>query len=267
MRRPRDRRLGLPLALAALTTAAIAVGLLLPGLVSAAQIRRTDRTHEYAELGSSALSLSSDEAKLEKLGLIKTAMERDASGQPVETMTLSTGRFMTEADAAAKLPQVQALVEGTGLDCGEISERDLRFGEPILVVGDAEERAATVVWTVYYSRDLNGEGYQDLYYILDDASGLIIGAGYSEIYYTENPAAEGRSAALSGESRAMVERIRDNLATAYHFTDTELILPQINTEQSEYQSVYYIDCVQNGRTVFSLPVSIGIDGWMINFPF
>lgn len=39
MRRPRDRRLGLPLALAALTTAAIAVGLLLPGLVSAAQIR------------------------------------------------------------------------------------------------------------------------------------------------------------------------------------------------------------------------------------
>lgn len=267
MRRPRDRRLGLPLALAALTTAAIAVGLLLPGLASAAQIRRTDRTHEYAELGSGALSLSSDEAKLEKLGLLKTVMERDASGQPVETMTLSTGRFMTEAEAAAKLPQVQALVEGTGLGCGEISGRDLRFGEPVLVVGGAEERAATVVWTVYYSRELDGEGYQDLYYILDDASGLIIGVGYSEVYYTENSDMEGRSAALSGESRAMVERIRDNLAAEYHFTDTELVLPQINTEQNEYQSVYYIDFVQNGRTVLSLPVSIAIDGWMISYVF
>lgn len=254
---------------------AVALGLSLPYLVTSIQGSRIDRTNELVDLGAGALSLDSDEMKLERLELIASiASETTIESAHAVDMEISSGRFMDSEKAAAMLPDILALAQGTGLYCYDFNERHFNRATPALLVSE-DYGSSIIVWAVSYSAD-DGENIYSLDYCVDDASGIILAV----FYYV------GRYAGVVDENmntepytRQSLQRLAENLADSYDFSDTQVrfTMPeeQAESEQREYDqptlesdifySNYAIDFVKDGQTVYSMPVAVSIDSWSINW--
>ncbi len=236
--------------------AAVTVGLLLPGMICAVQSGSIDRYNRQADLGTGALSLTSDDAKLEKLRLINDAQRYERMGSPMETVNISDGQFMTAGDAMEALDQVAELISGTGLPCCEFSAADVQFVEPKLMVSDVSGMTTAIVWSVgLYSSD--GENYQNLYYLVDDSTGIILAVKHDQ--------SGGGFAAGIEQQRQALTGIAENMSECYCFSDTEINAPDIDSDGAGYESSYYISFIRDGEILLKVPVTITMDSWSINY--
>lgn len=271
-RAPRPRRTGndrlnsLFIALAML--GAVILGLLLPSVTVYIQGRSTDGIERQAELGAGALSLTSDDAKLERLRLFSLCMEMERNGKLVETVQLSDGRFMDAGDAINKLGAVMALTEGSGLPMANFTTADLQIADALLLVTDEGSMATAVLWIVDFLKPTG----ESLSYVLDDSTGTIIGVSYS---YGQSyaMAVDGDTLNMTvssiterlPESAQAVEALAKNLAACWNFSETQIRAPELNgVEVNPYENVFYLSLSRDGELLLEVPVTIGIDSWSIN---
>lgn len=252
---------------------AVILGLLLPSVTVYIQGRATERTERQVELGVGALSLTSDDAKLERLEMISICREMEMYGEPVETVELSSGRFMDAGDAINKLSAVMALTEGSGLPMANFTTADLQFVDALLLVADTGNMMSTILWTVNF-RKSTGE---NLYYILDDSTGTIVtvdyfyGDYYAEAYAMavdsggDSMAAENFTSIVPEPARAM-EALAANLAECWNFSETEIHVQDLSgmEELNPYENVYYLYLSRDGSLLLEVPVRISMYSWGIN---
>ncbi len=255
--RPKRRRSGgpaglSPVMLVFLLLSAVAIGLLLPELSAAVQERRTDRLSRTAELGQVSLSLTSDDAKLEKLAIVGNMMNDRGDAISLE----SGGRFMTAAQASDKFDQVLALLEGTDLDVGGLTQIDVLSSHAMLLVSDFGSVSTDLVWFVDAGKFVE-DCWNGLQYIVDDATGMILAAEY---YQVDN---ERLTAGEQPDKTETARRIMENLEESYAFTDTVLSLG-ISTAVDRSSTAYYVSYTNSKGEVLGFPIIIGEDGWSIN---
>ena len=236
---------------------AIAVGLFLPSLVTELQCRRTDNTREPVDLGSSVLSLTSDSAKLKKLGLFAN-MEMKYS-----EVAISNGKNMTAAQAQDLLYEIPQLIQGTNLPYAQFGKEDIEAVEPCLLVSDESDVTTIILWSVFAARYEEGKECV-LSYIVDDETGLIVAASYCE-YYEEYLEIDGTNAenwsSEGQDSSDAVRRIAANLSEMYKFTNTTAELDSSVSIGDNYR--YSIDFYTDGRRELTLPVYVGEKEWQI----
>ena len=198
--------------------AAVALGLYMPGFFTRIQNNRTDNTRETVDLGSSMLSITSDSAKLEKLGLFSLSSENNN----YNSVSISGGQNMTKAEATAMVYEIPRLIEGTDLPYTQLGSADLIYAEPQLIVSDDSNVTTAIVWIIYYARQ-DGTTYRELSYAVDDSTGIILSAGYTEYEesaYDENGTSEEKEPSYIEDSSDTVQLIAKNLTEMYKFTDT-----------------------------------------------
>lgn len=244
---------------ALLIITAVLVGLFLPTLATNIQRDRTDRIRETVELGNSALSLTSDRAKLEKLSLLAESEYRDYT-----SVIVSGGIYMSRDDARAMVYEIPRLIEGTELICTNMQIKNINWMEPLILVSQSSGVNTSVVWCAngQYS---DGTNDCTMEYYVDDESGLILGAGYyegtiSEEYPSENMEENTRP---EPDYSAAVKRIAENICGIYKFTNTtaELDVSTAVGDKHNFAINFYTD----GERVLTMPVYIeGNGSWRIN---
>ena len=240
--------------------AAVALGLCMPGLVTRIQSTRTDNTREYVDLGSSMLSITSDSAKLEKLGLFSLFSENNN----YNSIAISAGQNMTKSEATAMVYEIPRLIEGTDLPYTQLGSADLIYAEPQLIVSDNASVTTAIVWIIYYARQ-DGTTYRELSYAVDDSTGIILSAGYTEYEesaFDENGTNEEKEPSYIEDSSDTVRRIAENLTEMYKFTDTAAELDNSVSIGDNYR--YSINFYTGGSRQLTIPVFIWTNGWQIN---
>ena len=154
-----------------LMAAAVALGLYMPVFFTRIQNSRTDNTREAVDLGSAMLSITSDSAKLEKLGLFSLFSENNS----YNSIAISAGQNMTKSEATAMVDEIPRLIEGTDLPYTQLGSADLLYAEPQLIVSDNANVTTAIVWIIYYARE-DGTTYRELSYAVDDSTGIILSA-------------------------------------------------------------------------------------------
>lgn len=257
-RKNAPRRLTLrPIAVGALLLLAVVLGLLLPGLSAGLQSRNTDRLSRTVDLGQASLSLTSDEAKLEKLSILGEIAA--GSGNYVELET--EGRFMTAADVAAKFDALAALLNGTDLSLHGLERSDVLDVEPVLLVAASGPVSTSLVWVVNGGKVLDADSgyhYEGLQYVVDDATGLILGAEFRR-YRSEELTAYQEKKDWSRDAQRLVE----NLAASYAFSDTVMGLGGSSAIDAN-TDLYYVNYATGSGRVLGLPLVLGEDRWAIN---
>ena len=236
--------------------AAVALGLCMPGLVTRIQSTRTDNTREYVDLGSSMLSITSDSAKLEKLGIL--------SGEnSYHAVTVSNGQNMTGDEALDMLYAVPRLIEGTGLPYTQFGKGNLEYMETQLLVSDSTDVTTTIIWMVNLSKREN-DCYYNLSYAVDDATGLILAVVYFEVpdAYDKEGTNQEEWPSEKEDSSEAVRRIAENLTEMYKFTNTTAELDNSVSIGDNYR--YSINFYTDGSRELTMPVYIGDHQWMIN---
>ena len=240
--------------------AAVALGLYMPGFFTRIQNNRTDNTRETVDLGSSMLSITSDSAKLEKLGLFSLFSENDY----YNSVSISGGQNMTEAEATAMVYEIPRLIEGTDLPYTQLGSADLIYAEPQLIVSDDSNVTTAIVWIIYYARQ-DGTTYRELSYAVDDSTGIILSAGYTEYEesaYDENGTSEEKEPSYIEDSSDTVQLIAKNLTEMYKFTDTVAELDNSVSIGDNHR--YSINFYTGGSRELTIPVFIWTNGWQIN---
>lgn len=235
--------------------AAVALGLYMPGFFTRIQNDRTDNTREAVDLGSSMLSITSDSAKLEKLGLFSEENSYNA-------VSVNGGQNMTEAEAADVVYDIPRIIEGTGLPYTQFGGANLMYTEPQLIVSDDANVTTAIVWLVYYGMQ-DGEKYYELAYAVDDSTGIILAARYGEtgIEETDGTNSESEPSYIEDSSNA-VRRIAENLTAMYKFTNTTAELDNSVSIGDNYR--YSINFYTDGSRELTMPVHIWGNGWQIN---
>ena len=240
--------------------AAVALGLYMPGFFTRIQNNRTDNTRETVDLGSSMLSITSDSAKLEKLGLFSLSSENNN----YNSVSISGGQNMTKAEATAMVYEIPRLIEGTDLPYTQLGSADLIYAEPQLIVSDDSNVTTAIVWIIYYARQ-DGTTYRELSYAVDDSTGIILSAGYTEYEesaYDENGTSEEKEPSYIEDSSDTVRRIAENMTEMYKFTDTFAELDNSVSIGDNYR--YSINFYAGGNRELTIPVYIWTNGWQIN---
>ena len=240
--------------------AAVALGLYMPGFFTRIQNNRTDNTRETVDLGSSMLSITSDSAKLEKLGLFSLFSENNN----YNSVSISGGQNMTEAEATAMVYEIPRLIEGTYLPYTQLGSADLIYAEPQLIVSDDSNVTTAIVWIIYYARQ-DGTTYRELSYAVDDSTGIILSAGYTEYEetaYDENGTSEEKEPSYIEDSSDTVQLIAKNLTEMYKFTDTVAELDNSVSIGDNHR--YSINFYTGGSRELTIPVFIWTNGWQIN---
>lgn len=245
---------------------AVILGLLLPSVTAYIQGRSTKKTEQQVELGAGALSLTSDDAKLERLQLFDLCMEMEKYGRPVDIVPLSDGRFMEAGDAIGRLGAVMALTEGSGLPMADFTTADLQFADAMLLVTDTGNMATTVLWQVNFSKPTG----EDLSYMLDDSTGTIIGVSYhysamDMAVYDQGQSMNTELMANMPEPARAMEALAENLAACWSFSETQLYAPELSgVEINPYENVFYLRLSRDGELLLEVPVRINFDSWSIN---
>lgn len=245
-----------PVAMGFLLLAAVAVGLLLPGLSAGIQEQRTDRLEQTVDLGQNGLSLTSDAAKLEKLRILGNLL--GGSGNLIDLDT--EGRFMTAAGASAMFDKAADLVKGTGLNVGGLTRSDVTESSPKLLVS-ASGSATSMVWEVSAFKD-SDTGWHSFDFLVDDATGLILAAQYTGVDDTLEEE-EYEQPDWSGAAEGIVE----NLARSYAFSNTQLRLSgglAINRDSTQFNINYLPGEISGDTFTLALPLVIGRYGWSVN---
>ena len=240
-----------------LMAAAVALGLYMPGFVTRILNSRTDNTREIVDLGSSMLSITSDSAKLEKLGLF-------SENNNYNSVVISGGQNMTESEAAAVVYEIPRFIEGTDLPYTQLGDADLMYAEPQLIVSDNANVTTAIVWIIYYARQ-DGTTYRELSYAVDDSTGIILSAGYTEYEesaYDENGTSEEKEPPYIEDSSDTVQLIAKNLTEMYKFTDTVAELDNSVSIGDNHR--YSINFYTGGSRELTIPVFIWTNGWQIN---
>lgn len=240
--------------------AAVALGLYMPGFFTRIQNNRTDNTRETVDLGSSMLSITSDSAKLEKLGLFSLSSENNN----YNSVSISGGQNMTKAEATAMVYEIPRLIEGTDLPYTQLGSADLIYAEPQLIVSDDSNVTTAIVWIIYYARQ-DGTTYRELSYAVDDSTGIILSAGYTEYEesaYDENGTSEEKEPSYIKDSSDTVQLIAKNLTEMYKFTDTVAELDNSVSIGDNHR--YSINFYTGGSRELTIPVFIWTNGWQIN---
>lgn len=240
-----------------LMAAAVALGLYMPGFFTRILNSRTDNTREIVDLGSSMLSITSDSAKLEKLGLF-------SENNNYNSVVISGGQNMTESEAAAVVYEIPRFIEGTDLPYTQLGDADLMYAEPQLIVSDNANVTTAIVWIIYYARQ-DGTTYRELSYAVDDSTGIILSAGYTEYEepaYDENGTNKEKEPSYIKDSSDTVRRIAENMTEMYKFTDTFAELDNSVSIGDNYR--YSINFYTGGNRELTIPVYIWTNGWQIN---
>ena len=240
-----------------LMAAAVALGLYMPGFFTRILNSRTDNTREIVDLGSSMLSITSDSAKLEKLGLF-------SENNNYNSVVISGGQNMTESEAAAVVYEIPRIIEGTGLPYTQLGSADLIYAEPQLIVSDNSNVTTAIVWFVYYGMQ-NGAQYYELAYAVDDSTGIILSARYNEYeetVYDEAGTNSETEPSYQEDSSDAVRRIAENLTEMVKFTDTAAELDNSVSIGDNYR--YSINFYTGGSRELTIPVYIWDKGWQIN---
>ena len=240
-----------------LMAAAVALGLYMPGFFTRILNSRTDNTREIVDLGSSMLSITSDSAKLEKLGLF-------SENNNYNSIAISAGQNMTKSEATAMLYEIPRFIEGTELPYTQLGDADLMYAEPQLIVSDNANVTTAIVWIIYYARQ-DGTTYRELSYAVDDSTGIILSAGYTEYEepaYDENGTNMEKEPSYIKDSSDTVRRIAENMTEMYKFTDTFAELDNSVSIGDNYR--YSINFYTGGNRELTIPVYIWTNGWQIN---
>ena len=243
-----------------LMAAAVALGLYMPGFFTRILNSRTDNTREIVDLGSSMLSITSDSAKLEKLGLFSLFSENNN----YNSIAISAGQNMTKSEATAMVYEIPRLIEGTELPYTQLGDADLMYAEPQLIVSDNANVTTAIVWIIYYARQ-DGTTYRELSYAVDDSTGIILSAGYTEYEepaYDENGTNMEKEPSYIKDSSDTVRRIAENMTEMYKFTDTFAELDNSVSIGDNYR--YSINFYTGGNRELTIPVYIWTNGWQIN---
>ena len=255
----------LPPSVLLLVLAAVIIGMLLPSLFSAIQSSRLEGLREAPDLGAGELSLTSDDIKIERLALPQNIQLKEKMGIQVDSLELTAGRFMDRESAADKLEELQLLLRDTGLDIGSISKKDMQWAQPILVMNDGSGAAGVVVWVVGFYKT-TGPVSEDLTYIVDESTGIIICAGYS-IYDqrdSEYDASVYSGTNTSGNYLQTLSALAENMKKSYNFVQTDVEPQRVEGELGPFQNIFYIYFVQGEETKLSIPVLLDGNNWMIN---
>lgn len=241
-----------PLAMGALLLGAVVLGLLLPGLSAGIQSRRIDRLNRTADLGQASLSLTSDEAKLEKLSILGEI----AAGNGDYMVLKTDGRFMNAAEAAAKFDSVAALLNGTDLSLYGLGRSDVVSVTPMLLVGASGSVTTSMVWVVNAGKSLvdSDYDYESLQYVVDDATGIILGAEFQRW---------GMQVFQERDWSRDAQRLVENLAAHYAFADTVMGLGGSSVVGPSTE-MYYVNYTDSSGQVLGLPMLLGEDHWSIN---
>lgn len=265
----RKRRAGggaMSLGVALLVLAAVLIGMFLPSLFSGIQSSRLEGLREAPELSVGELSLTSDEFKIERLALPQTILIKQKMGETIDFLELSAGRFMDESSAADKLDELVLLLQGTGLDMGSIGKKDLIFAQPILVMTEDGSAAGAVIWQLAFHKS-RGPISENLSYIVDESTGLIIYADYN--IYDQREYESGGSEYVRQDSSAnylqTLSTLAENMKKSYNFAQTEIVPQSIEGELSPSQRNFYISFVRDDTTMFSMSVLISANNWAINY--
>ena len=249
-----------PVGMALLLLAAVAVGLLLPGIGAGIQERSTDRLSRSLDLGQATLHLTSDDAKLEKLQIVGGML--NGSGDSIELNT--DGRFMSAADASNKFDEVVALLNGTGLGVGQLTRTDVMESFPLLLVSDSSGVSTSLAWAVQYWKS-TGEKWYALDYIVDDATGILLSAEYTEgTRNTSQDEAELLEDYTKPDWSGTAQRIMENLSDSYDFATTTMSLGG-TVDLDRFSTMYFVNYTTNQGTVLGLPIVIGRSYWSINY--
>ena len=245
-----------------LMAAAVALGLFLPTVVTGVQSRRADSTKEYVDLGSSVLSLTSDSAKLEKLGLPNALYS--TSDREYSFFAISNGKYMTAGDAIDMMYEIPRLIDGTGLPYTQFGRENVEYAGPELLISDESDLTTAILWVVNAVVQ-NEDGYCALNYAVDDATGLIVAA---EFYQIKNEEEYGTFAEDNPSNKTdysdTVRRIASNIEKIYKFTNTTAELDNsVNVGDNYRYSISFYTCGQRAMTV---PVCVGETEWRINIP-
>ncbi len=243
-----------------LMAAAVALGLYMPVFFTRIQNSRTDNTREAVDLGSAMLSITSDSAKLEKLGLFSLFSENNS----YNSIAISAGQNMTKSEATAMVDEIPRLIEGTDLPYTQLGSADLLYAEPQLIVSDNANVTTAIVWIIYYARE-DGTTCRELSYAVDDSTGIILGAGYTEYEeaaYDGNGTNEEKEQSYIKDSSDTVRRIAENMTEMYKFTDTAAELDNSVSIGDNYR--YSINFYTGGNRELTIPVYIWTNGWQIN---
>ena len=235
----------------------MALGLYMPGFFTRILNSRTDNTREIVDLGSSMLSITSDSAKLEKLGLF-------SENNNYNSVVISGGQNMTESEATAMVYEIPRFIEGTELPYTQLGDADLMYAEPQLIVSDNANVTTAIVWIIYYARQ-DGTTYRELSYAVDDSTGIILSAGYTEYEesaYDENGTSEEKEPSYIEDSSDTVQLIAKNLTEMYKFTDTVAELDNSVSIGDNHR--YSINFYTGGSRELTIPVFIWTNGWQIN---
>lgn len=258
------RRGALSAAVAALVLAAVVIGMLLPSLFSLIQAQRLDKTEEILDLNAGELNITSDDIKLERLGLPRAWKELEEQGYPIDSVALSDGRFMDANDAADKIYELEELLEGTGLSTGGISADNFQTATPWLII-DASGVSGIVLWTVHYTRFI-GPITEVLDFAVDESTGLIISAQYSVTDSSGAGLENNAEAYSSGNYSQTLSALAQNMIKSYNFAETEIEAQTVDSELSEYVNIFDIYFINGGETALSIPVWISFNQWTINVP-
>ena len=161
---------------------------------------------------------------------------------------------------AAKFDALAALLNGTDLSLHGLERSDVLDVEPVLLVAASGPVSTSLVWVVNGGKVLDADSgyhYEGLQYVVDDATGLILGAEFHRYQSEELTTYQEKD--WSRDAQRLVE----NLAASYAFSDTVMGLGgrspiDANTE------LYYVNYTTGSGRVLGLPLVLGEDRWAIN---
>lgn len=247
--------------IAALVLAAVCIGMLMPSLSSRIQSARLERLEEVPELGAGELSLASDDIKLERLALT-SAMSNAGRDTIIESVSLSSGRYMSAEDAAGKLDEVLRIIDGTGLNIGSLSNKNFDWANAYLLIGENGDPAGVVMWEVYYFKNA-GPVREWLDYVVDESTGILTYVSYGiydERTY-EEVITEGKRRGATHNMQALVE----NMEKSYNFAETRLQPQEVEDAAAVPDGIYYVSFVKNEQLMLNIQLSFDGGSWTINF--
>lgn len=249
-----------PLGIGLLVLAAVLIGMFLPSLISRAQSTRLESLVEIPELGAGELNLTSDDIKIKRLAMV-SAMNNDGRGAPAEIVDLSSGRYMSADDAAAKLDDVLKLIDGTGLSIGSLSEKNLDWANAALLISESGDLSGVVMWEVNYYKS-SGPAREWLSYLVDESTGMLtyVSYGIQDDRAYEAAAAEGAFRSETHNMQALVE----NMKKHYNFAETELRPQEVNDPTAVSDGIYYVSFLKNEQLMLNIQISFDGGSWTIN---
>lgn len=232
-----------------MSLAAVAAGLSVPGLAAAVQDKRVDKFQHEEQLEPGALSLTSDDKKIARIRLAKELFNE--SEKKFRLVELERGRFLTENEASDRLRDVLQVTEGTGLYSGMAGDWANLHGEAMLCIPQSVDTTTGLVWIMQSQFSLGGSQCE-LKFIVDDSSGLVVGA-----------AVHGPMGTMPENRAETLKKLAENLSSYYAFSDTKLVPEgekELLNSSSDQCCIYF---VREGETILELPVTIGDSFWEI----